>query len=98
MNGAAMILDPVGVANLDEVNLSYMVESGVIFPDFTWLLCILKADGVCKYFICLKHLPRCQSRAGIRPAKITDCWEPNWGPICDNFPVRVRDILITVSL
>ena len=38
MNCAAMILDPVGVANLDEVNLSYMVESGVIFPDFTWLI------------------------------------------------------------
>ena len=38
MNCAAMILDPVGVANLDEVNLSYMVESGVIFPDFTWLV------------------------------------------------------------
>ena len=38
MNYADMILDSVGVANLDEVNLSYMVESGVIFPDFTWLI------------------------------------------------------------
>ena len=37
MNCADMILDPVGVANLDEINLSFMVESGVISPDFTWL-------------------------------------------------------------
>ena len=32
-----MILDSVSVANLDEVNLSDMVMSGVIFPEFTWL-------------------------------------------------------------
>ena len=37
MNCADMILDSVGVANLDEVNLSDMVVSGVIFPEFTWL-------------------------------------------------------------
>ena len=38
MSGADMILDSVGVAKLDEVNLSDMVVSGVIFPEFTWLL------------------------------------------------------------
>ena len=32
-----MILDSVGV-KLDEVNLSDMVVSGVIFPEFTWLV------------------------------------------------------------
>ena len=38
MNYADMILDSVGVANLDEVNLSYMIVSVVIFQKFTWLL------------------------------------------------------------
>ena len=38
MSCADMILDSVGVAKLDEVNLSDMVESGVIFPEFTWLV------------------------------------------------------------
>ena len=38
MNYADMILDSVGVAKLDEVNLSDMVVSGVIFPEFTWLV------------------------------------------------------------
>ena len=33
-----MILGSVGVAKLDEVNLSDMVVSGVIFPEFTWLI------------------------------------------------------------
>ena len=37
MNCAEMILDSVSVANLDEVNLSDMVASGVNFPEFTWL-------------------------------------------------------------
>ena len=37
MNYADMILDSVGVANLDEVNLSYMIVSVVIFQKFTWL-------------------------------------------------------------
>ena len=37
MNCADMILDSVGVANLDEVNLSDMVGSGVNFPKFTSL-------------------------------------------------------------
>ena len=36
MNYADMILDSVGVANLDEVNLSYMIVSVVIFQKFTW--------------------------------------------------------------
>ena len=35
MNCADMILDSVDVANLAEVNLSDMVESGVDFPKFT---------------------------------------------------------------
>ena len=38
MNYADMILDSVGVANLDEVNLSYMIVSVVIFQKFTWLV------------------------------------------------------------
>ena len=37
MNCADMILDSVSVANLDEVNLSDMVASGVNIPKFTWL-------------------------------------------------------------
>ena len=36
-----MILDSVSVANLDEVNLSDMVKSGVIFPEFTGLVSFL---------------------------------------------------------
>ena len=32
-----MILDTVGVANMDEVNLSDMIVSGVIFSKFTSL-------------------------------------------------------------
>ena len=38
MNCADMILDSVDVANLDEVNLSVMVESGVNIPEFTCLI------------------------------------------------------------
>ena len=41
MSCADMILDSVGVAKLDEVNLSDMVVSGVIFPEFTWLFGIV---------------------------------------------------------
>ena len=41
MSCADMILDSVGVAKLDEVNLSDMVVSGVIFPEFTWLLALV---------------------------------------------------------
>ena len=37
MSCADMILDSVGVAKLDEVNLSDMVVSGIIFPEFTGL-------------------------------------------------------------
>ena len=37
MNCADMILDSVSVANLDEVNLSDMIVSGVNIPKFTWL-------------------------------------------------------------
>ena len=49
MNYADMILDSVGVANLDEVNLSYMIVSVVIFQKFTWLL-----GSDTKYTIVLK--------------------------------------------
>ena len=38
MNCADMILDSVGVANPDEVNLSDMIVSGVNFPKFTSLV------------------------------------------------------------
>ena len=38
MNCSDIILDCVSVAHLDEVNLSDMVVSGVIFPEFTSLL------------------------------------------------------------
>ena len=41
MNCADMILDSVSVANLDEVNLSDMVASGVNIPKFTWLVVII---------------------------------------------------------
>ena len=41
MSCADMILGSVGVAKLDEVNLSDMVVSGVIFPEFTWLLALV---------------------------------------------------------
>ena len=37
MNCADMILDSVDVANMDEVNMSDMIVSGVNFPEFTWL-------------------------------------------------------------
>ena len=37
MNWADMILDTVGVANMDEVKLSDMIVSGVIFSKFTSL-------------------------------------------------------------
>ena len=40
-----MILDSVSVANLDEVNLSDIVVSGVIFPKFTSLVLCLQAPG-----------------------------------------------------
>ena len=44
MNCSDMILDSgsVSVANLDEVNLSDMVVSGVIFPEFTSLDSIIR--------------------------------------------------------
>ena len=45
MSCADMILDSVGVAKLDEVNLSDMVVSGVIFPEFTWLTLTYMAYG-----------------------------------------------------
>ena len=45
MNYADMILDSVGVANLDEVNLSYMIVSVVIFQKFTWLVYCAIAVG-----------------------------------------------------
>ena len=48
MNYADMILDSVGVANLDEVNLSYMIVSVVIFQKFTWLDGTLHNDMECK--------------------------------------------------
>ena len=41
MSCADMILDSVSVARLDEVNLSDMVVTGIIFPDFTGLLFII---------------------------------------------------------
>ena len=46
MNCADMILDSVGVANLDEVNLSDMVVSGVIFPEFTCLIMLTLKDRI----------------------------------------------------
>ena len=49
MNYADMILDSVGVANLDEVNLSYMIVSVVIFQKFTWLfLKALQGANICR--------------------------------------------------
>ena len=45
MNWADMILDTVGVANMDEVNLSDMIVSGVIFSKFTSLLKTAKYGG-----------------------------------------------------
>ena len=46
MNCADMILDSVDVANLAGVNLSVMVESGVNFPKFTWLVAITQPQSL----------------------------------------------------